>query len=137
MSPPTWSPPAGADALVVAAARALDAGEPVAALHLTDIVLAAEPNHGAARAVAADCIAFLARLECQFLGAGVAETVGPTIGGSAMNHVTFDFSDASVLVTGRHQRYRPCHRHRVRRLPGRAVTITGNPAAGPTTTTPT
>jgi hypothetical protein len=37
----------------VAAARArLDAGEPVAALHLTDIVLITEPDHDGARRAA-------------------------------------------------------------------------------------
>ena len=45
---------AGADTLAAAARSRLDAGEAVAALHLTDIVLAAEPGHGVARAVAAD-----------------------------------------------------------------------------------
>lgn len=45
---------AGADALVAAARARQDAGEPVAALHLTDLVLAAEPAHGGARSVAAD-----------------------------------------------------------------------------------
>ena len=44
---------AGADALAAAARDRLGAGEPVAALHLTDIVLAAEPDHAAARDVAA------------------------------------------------------------------------------------
>jgi alkyl sulfatase BDS1-like metallo-beta-lactamase superfamily hydrolase len=45
---------AGADALVAAAGARLEAGEPVAALHLTDLVLAADPDHRAARQVAAD-----------------------------------------------------------------------------------
>jgi alkyl sulfatase BDS1-like metallo-beta-lactamase superfamily hydrolase len=45
---------AGAGALVDAAAAHLDAGRPVQALHLTDLVLAAEPAHAVARAVAAD-----------------------------------------------------------------------------------
>ena len=45
---------AGADALVAAARRRLDAGEPVAALHLTDLVLAADPRDAQARRVAAD-----------------------------------------------------------------------------------
>ncbi len=44
---------AGADALVAAARARLDAGEAVAALHLTDIVLAAGPDHREARRVAA------------------------------------------------------------------------------------
>ncbi len=43
---------AGGDALVVAARSRLEQGEPVAALHLTDIVLAAEPQQPEARAVA-------------------------------------------------------------------------------------
>jgi alkyl sulfatase BDS1-like metallo-beta-lactamase superfamily hydrolase len=43
---------AGVDALIAAARARLDAGEAVAALHLTDIVLAAEPDHSGARAVA-------------------------------------------------------------------------------------
>ncbi len=44
---------AGADALVGAARDRLRAGEPVAALHLTDIVLTADPGHAPARDVAA------------------------------------------------------------------------------------
>lgn len=44
---------AGSSALVAAARKRLDAGEPVAALHLTDIVLTAEPGHHDARALAA------------------------------------------------------------------------------------
>jgi alkyl sulfatase BDS1-like metallo-beta-lactamase superfamily hydrolase len=45
---------AGTDSLVEAARNRLDAGEPVAALHLTDIVLAAEPDHVGAGSVAID-----------------------------------------------------------------------------------
>jgi alkyl sulfatase BDS1-like metallo-beta-lactamase superfamily hydrolase len=45
---------AGADALVGAARAHLAEGRAVQALHLTDLVLAAEPAHPAARAVAAD-----------------------------------------------------------------------------------
>jgi alkyl sulfatase BDS1-like metallo-beta-lactamase superfamily hydrolase len=45
---------AGANALVDAAQARLAAGEPVAALHLTDIVLAVEPDHAGARKVATD-----------------------------------------------------------------------------------
>jgi len=44
---------AGADALLAAARTHLDAGRPVEALHLTDLVLAAEPDLQAARALAA------------------------------------------------------------------------------------
>ena len=44
---------AGGDALAAAAQRRLDAGEPVAALHLTDVVLAVEPHHDRARRTAA------------------------------------------------------------------------------------
>jgi alkyl sulfatase BDS1-like metallo-beta-lactamase superfamily hydrolase len=44
---------AGVEALVAAARRRLDAGEPVAALHLTDMVLAADPHDEDGRAVAA------------------------------------------------------------------------------------
>ncbi len=44
---------AGAGALVAAARARLDAGEPVAALHLTDLVLAADLGDADARAVAA------------------------------------------------------------------------------------
>jgi alkyl sulfatase BDS1-like metallo-beta-lactamase superfamily hydrolase len=44
---------AGADALVAAARAHVDAGRPVEALHLTDIVLAAEPRHVGGRATAA------------------------------------------------------------------------------------
>jgi alkyl sulfatase BDS1-like metallo-beta-lactamase superfamily hydrolase len=44
----------GADALVSAARARLNASEPVASLHLTDIVLAVEPDNAGARAVATD-----------------------------------------------------------------------------------
>lgn len=44
---------AGADALVAAAAARVDANQPVEAIYLTDLVLAAEPHHTEARAVAA------------------------------------------------------------------------------------
>jgi alkyl sulfatase BDS1-like metallo-beta-lactamase superfamily hydrolase len=44
---------AGGDALVAAARARLNAGEPVAALHLTDFVLAVEPDHDEARRTAA------------------------------------------------------------------------------------
>jgi alkyl sulfatase BDS1-like metallo-beta-lactamase superfamily hydrolase len=44
---------AGADALALAARDRLGAGEPVAALQLTDIVLAVEPRHHEARQTAA------------------------------------------------------------------------------------
>jgi alkyl sulfatase BDS1-like metallo-beta-lactamase superfamily hydrolase len=43
---------AGADSLVAAARKRLAAGEPVAALHLCDTVLAADPEHAAGRAAA-------------------------------------------------------------------------------------
>jgi alkyl sulfatase BDS1-like metallo-beta-lactamase superfamily hydrolase len=43
---------AGADRLVAAAAVRLAEGEPVAALHLCDTVLAVDPDHAAARAIA-------------------------------------------------------------------------------------
>jgi alkyl sulfatase BDS1-like metallo-beta-lactamase superfamily hydrolase len=45
---------AGAEALVDAAHAHVAAGQPVQVLHLTDLVLAAEPSHTAGRAVAAD-----------------------------------------------------------------------------------
>ena len=45
---------AGPVALVAAARSRLDAGEPVSALHLTDIVLAVEPGNAGARAVATE-----------------------------------------------------------------------------------
>ena len=55
---------AGADALVEAARARVDAGQPVQALHLTDLVLAAEPQHSGARAAAADAHeALLARTD--------------------------------------------------------------------------
>ena len=44
---------AGADALIAAASAHVDAGRPVEALHLTDIVLADRPEHGEARTIAA------------------------------------------------------------------------------------
>lgn len=45
---------AGADALVDAARAHLAVGRPVQAIHLTDLILAAQPMHAGARAVAAD-----------------------------------------------------------------------------------
>jgi alkyl sulfatase BDS1-like metallo-beta-lactamase superfamily hydrolase len=45
---------AGADPLVDAARAHVAAGRPVQALHLTDLILTAQPLHAAARAVAAD-----------------------------------------------------------------------------------
>ena len=45
---------AGPDVLVAAARERLDRGEPEAALHLTDLVLAAEAGHHGARAMAID-----------------------------------------------------------------------------------
>jgi len=45
---------AGSEALVEAARRHVDEGRPVQALHLTDLVLAAEPTDNAARSVALD-----------------------------------------------------------------------------------
>jgi len=45
---------AGADALVDAARAHVAAGRPVQALHLTDLILTAQPLHAAGRAVAAD-----------------------------------------------------------------------------------
>jgi alkyl sulfatase BDS1-like metallo-beta-lactamase superfamily hydrolase len=45
---------AGADALVDAARAHVTAGRPVQAVHLTDLVLAAQPLHAGARALAAD-----------------------------------------------------------------------------------
>ena len=45
---------AGAESLVAAARTHLDAGRPVQAIHLTDLVLAVEPTHTDARAAAAE-----------------------------------------------------------------------------------
>lgn len=45
---------AGADALVEAARAHVDNGRPLQAIHLTDLILSAQPVHPAARAVAAD-----------------------------------------------------------------------------------
>jgi alkyl sulfatase BDS1-like metallo-beta-lactamase superfamily hydrolase len=45
---------AGSQALVEAARGHVDEGRPVQALHLTDLVLAAEPTNNAARSVAVD-----------------------------------------------------------------------------------
>jgi len=50
---PDLAAAAGADALVAAARAHLDGGRPVEALQLTDVVLAVEPDHPGARAVAA------------------------------------------------------------------------------------
>ncbi|CQD08249.1 metallo-beta-lactamase superfamily protein [Mycobacterium lentiflavum] len=44
----------GADALVEAARTHVDNGRPLQAIHLTDLILSAQPAHPAARAVAAD-----------------------------------------------------------------------------------
>ena len=52
-SRPTWWPRPVPTRSSPRPGTRLDAGEPVAALHLTDIVLAAEPDHAEARAVAA------------------------------------------------------------------------------------
>jgi len=45
---------AGPEAIVAAARARLETGEPVAALHLTDVVLAADPGNAGARKVATD-----------------------------------------------------------------------------------
>ena len=45
---------AGADALVAAARTRLAAAQPLEAIHLSELVLAVEPNHAGARAVGAD-----------------------------------------------------------------------------------
>jgi alkyl sulfatase BDS1-like metallo-beta-lactamase superfamily hydrolase len=50
---------AGADTLVSAASAHLEAGRPVEALQLTDVVLLADPTHTGARTVAADATAVL------------------------------------------------------------------------------
>ncbi len=91
---------AGADALVSAARARLEAAEPVAALHLTDIVLAVDPNHPDARAVAADASRSLLDSSANFWERAWLDPVGRTTGEPAMNEVSFDFSDASVVVTG-------------------------------------
>jgi alkyl sulfatase BDS1-like metallo-beta-lactamase superfamily hydrolase len=57
---------AGADALLSAARAHLDADRPVEALHLTDLVLAAAPNHAAARALAADASGALLEASANF-----------------------------------------------------------------------
>jgi alkyl sulfatase BDS1-like metallo-beta-lactamase superfamily hydrolase len=57
---------AGAVVLVDAARFRLGAGEPVAALHLTDIVLAAAPEDAEARAVAADATRVLLEASSNF-----------------------------------------------------------------------
>ena len=72
---------AGAEALVDAARARLDAGEPVAALHLTDIVLAADPGNADARAVAADAVALAARRQLELLGTGLAHPIDRSAGG--------------------------------------------------------
>jgi alkyl sulfatase BDS1-like metallo-beta-lactamase superfamily hydrolase len=50
---------AGAAALIAAARRRIDAGQPVEAIHLTDVVLAADPDDADGRRVAADAHAAL------------------------------------------------------------------------------
>jgi alkyl sulfatase BDS1-like metallo-beta-lactamase superfamily hydrolase len=50
---------AGADALIAAAARRLTGGDAVGAIHIADLVLAAEPDNDGAKRVAADAHAVL------------------------------------------------------------------------------
>lgn len=57
---------AGADALVAAARAHVDGGRPVEALQLTDVVLAVEPDHVGARAVAADATGSLLEATTNF-----------------------------------------------------------------------
>jgi len=57
---------AGVEALVLAARVRLEGSEPVAALHLTDIVLAAEPQQAEARALAAEATSALLEASTNF-----------------------------------------------------------------------
>ena len=57
---------AGVDGLVATARARLDADEPVAALHLTDLVLAVHPDDPTARAVAADATRALLEVSGNF-----------------------------------------------------------------------
>ena len=91
---------AGPDALVDAARSRLDAHQPVAALHLTDIVLAVDPDDVERACPGRPGQPVPARRQWQLLGAGVADPVHRPIGAPVTNQVRFDFSGAAVLVTG-------------------------------------
>ncbi len=91
---------AGAAALVAAARARLNAGDPVAALHLTDLVLAAVPGDADARSGGRSGQPAPARLERQLLGACMARPDDPPPGGRVTNQLSFDFTDTEVLVTG-------------------------------------
>ena len=96
---------AGPDALVQAARARLDSGQPVQALHLTDLVFAAQPDHPGARAVAADAHeALLAETENfwkkAWLTKSIRSEIHRRIEDARMNTLNFDFTGANVLVTG-------------------------------------
>ena len=81
-------------------APTLASGRPVQALHLTDLVLAAEPAHAAARAAAADAHeALLADTENFWKRAWLTKHINE-LRTHRMNTLTFDFTGANVLVTG-------------------------------------
>ena len=75
--------------------------EPVAALHLTDVVLAADPGDADARRVAAEASALAARRQRRTSGNGPGSRRSiDRLEAHVTNQVSFDFSEAAVLVTG-------------------------------------
>ena len=91
---------AGADALVEAARAHTALGRPVQALHLTDLVLAAEPATTGARAAAHRCTRSTAGRHRELLGEGLAHQIDQRTEDARMNSLTFDYTGANVLVTG-------------------------------------
>ena len=90
---------AGAEALVEAAPPTA-AGRPVQALHLTDLVLTANPDHTGAREAAAEAHqALLAGTENFWEKAWLTKTINE-LRTDRMNSLTFDYTGANVLVTG-------------------------------------
>ena len=110
---------AGADALAAAARARLDAGEPVAALHLTDIVLAADPGTTTGPGdVAAAATRSPARRQSTTSGSGPGSTGRSSGWRIDEQHLSFDFTGAAVAGHRRHQRHRPRHWPPLRRPPG-------------------
>ncbi len=91
---------AGADTLVAAARKRLAEGEPVAALHLCDTVLGADPDHAGGRVVSDRGARGAARRRGQLLAACLVGPGRRPAAECAVNAVSFDYDGASVLVTG-------------------------------------
>ena len=96
-------------------ARTSTAGRPVEALHLTDLVLAAEPGSPAARACAADATRVLLDVVDELLGGRVAAPVDRPLGADDMNRVDVRLHRRRGPRHRRYQRHRPRHRDDVRR----------------------